>query len=188
MNKPTVERRRKRLRLETNQYPFVASYFITISCADWTGYFGYVEHRTMHLSEFGKIAHAEWEWIISRFKNVEPDVFQVMPDHFHALIHVNGSINFMAETKLCHDESSAPKKHGETFYEIPDISKIIGAYKSRVATECLKFHKRQAAGKSITPFLGKIWHRSFYGRIITSSLELRNTRDYIRDNPKKWNK
>ncbi len=42
----------------------------------------------MELNEYGKIADIESAKLIDRFSNLEPDVFQIMPNHIHAIVAI----------------------------------------------------------------------------------------------------
>jgi REP element-mobilizing transposase RayT len=48
--------------------------------------FGNIENDIMHLNEYGQIASNEWLKLTNRFPNMQMDVFQIMPDHMHAII------------------------------------------------------------------------------------------------------
>ena len=62
------------------------------------------------------------------------------------------------------------------------VGDIIGAYKSLVASEILKYYKSQNI------FMGKIWHRNYYDHIIRDEENYSRIVDYIRDNPLNWEK
>jgi REP element-mobilizing transposase RayT len=64
----------------------------------------------------------------------------------------------------------------------PYVGQVIGAYKSRVATACLRYHKENQAGT----WLDKIWQRSFYDNIIRDERAFRNITRYIINNPARW--
>ena len=38
----------------------------------------------------------------------------------------------------------------------------------------------------IEPFTGKLWQRNYYEHVIRDEVELNNSRQYITDNPTKW--
>ena len=66
----------------------------------------------------------------------------------------------------------------------PTLGQIIGAFKSRVETECLKWFKQNHPGER----MGKIWHRSYFDIIIRDAIAFRNITWYIINNPKNWRK
>lgn len=185
--------RRKKLRLR--HYPTSAFYFITICCSDRKQLFGEIIDHQITLSEFGKLALENWFSTLEKFSNVDHDIIQIMPDHMHAVLFINGSVklkkdsskasansNFAAHESIQNTHSHLEKK----CHPVPEISKIIGAYKSFVSNNCLKLFKEQNSNTSTQLRLGKIWHRSFWERVIRDEKELNNVRNYIKNNPSNW--
>ncbi|MBL7897029.1 MAG: hypothetical protein JNJ99_00750 [Crocinitomicaceae bacterium] len=128
----------------------------------------------MIYSEFGMIAERIWIQMFTEAFRAENIIFQVMPDHFHALIYLEKR------------KDKSEKKYGDKNYENPEISNFIGAFKSRVSVECLRAHKQKYASEENTPHLGKIWLRSFHERIIRNQNQYENVYAYIKNNPAAW--
>ncbi|MBK9191433.1 MAG: hypothetical protein IPM77_07910 [Crocinitomicaceae bacterium] len=165
---------RKRLRLPTEKYPQASWYFVTLCCYKRQHFFGKIENGQMIYSEFGVIAERIWTQMFFEVFQSENIIFQFMPDHFHALIYLEKR------------KSGADKKCADGYYENPEISNFIGAFKSRVSVECLRAHKQKYASVEKTPYLGKIWLRSFHERIIRDQRQYENVYAYIRNNPMAW--
>lgn len=85
---PQIHHRRS-IRLKGYDYSQVGLYFITICCEDREYRFGNIENDKMILNEYGTIAYNEWIKLTERFSNFELDVFQIMPNHMHAIIALN---------------------------------------------------------------------------------------------------
>ena len=85
---PQIHHRRS-IRLKGYDYSQVGVYFITICCKDRKYRFGKIENHEMTLNEYGTIAYNEWIKLTERFSNFELDVFQIMPNHMHAIIALN---------------------------------------------------------------------------------------------------
>lgn len=51
--------------------------------------FGNIENDEITLNEYGTIAYNEWIKLTERFSYFELDVFQIMPNHMHAIIALN---------------------------------------------------------------------------------------------------
>ena len=64
----------------------------------------------------------------------------------------------------------------------PSLGQIIGAYKSSVSTECLRYHKENAPGV----WLDKIWQRNYDDRMIRDAKMWKNVTQYIINNPENW--
>lgn len=85
---PQIHHRRS-IRLKGYDYSQEGLYFITICCKDRKYRFGKIENHEMTLNEYGTIAYNEWIKLTERFSNFELDVFQIMPNHMHAIIALN---------------------------------------------------------------------------------------------------
>ncbi len=79
---------RKSIRLKGYDYTQDGFYFITICCQYRLHRFGQVQNGEMHLNEYGKIAHDEWEKLPERFPNIQLGAFQIMPNHMHGIIEI----------------------------------------------------------------------------------------------------
>jgi REP element-mobilizing transposase RayT len=77
-------------RLQNWDYGWDAAYFVTICTANRELFFGDIMDDKMRLSPVGIIADIMWHEIKNHAKNVELDVFQVMPNHIHGIIVLNG--------------------------------------------------------------------------------------------------
>ena len=91
-DKPTYNpqiHHRHSIRLKGYDYSQAGLYFITICCEDREYRFGKIENDEMTLNEYGTIAYNEWIKLTGRFSNFELDVFQIMPNHMHAIIALN---------------------------------------------------------------------------------------------------
>lgn len=163
--------RNNSLRLKTHDYTRSASYFITLCCHNREWRFGHVHKQKMNANEFGRIIEDTWTDIPDRHSSVELGDFQVMPDHFHAIIHIR---------------TSTYKRRKNGSISKISLSEIIGEFKSISANKCLELHKRNSLHIEQIPYLGKIWQRNYYDCIIWDEQSLKCISRYIRNNPKKW--
>jgi hypothetical protein len=85
---PQIHHRRS-IRLKGYDYSQAGLYFITICCENRKYRFGKIKNEKMILNEYGTIAYNEWIKLTERFSNFELDVFQIMPNHMHAIIALN---------------------------------------------------------------------------------------------------
>ncbi len=153
----------KQFRLPYFNYSSTGIYFITICTKNRVDFFGKIEGGSMILSEIGKIAEDCWIKIpeISTFASL--DQFIDMPDHVHGIIHINNP-----------DENSLLIKR-EFKIRPRSISTVVSGFKSAVTKRC----------HSIDPAL-IIWQSRFFERIIRNEYELHNVREYIINNPIRW--
>jgi len=82
---------RRSIRLKGYDYAQAGAYFITICCQNRECRFGTIENDQMMLNEYGQIAYDEWMALPERFANCSLDVFQIMPNHMHGIIVLDGA-------------------------------------------------------------------------------------------------
>ncbi len=194
---PHIHHRRS-IRLKGFDYSQAGLYFITICCQDRFCHFGHVENDAMILNEYGQIAFDEWMKLPERFPNFELDVFQIMPNHIHAIISLTNPADaaaVRATLAVAHDgdavvpigDTVAHDTIGAGVNPAPTgtgtgtgVSDIVGAYKSLVSNGCLKIFK------SKNEMMGKLWQRNYYEHIIRNEQSYQRIAEYIMNNPIKW--
>jgi REP element-mobilizing transposase RayT len=185
---PEIHKRRS-IRLKGYDYSQAGLYFITICCENRICRFGKIENNEMILNEYGIIAYNEWVKLAERFQNFELDVFQIMPNHIHAIIALNDTVR--ATLAVAQNDAVAPVRVSLVDTQndaviragaspAPTISDIVGAYKSLVSNACLKIYK------SKNETMGKLWQRNYYEHIIRNEKAYENIANYIINNPAKW--
>jgi REP element-mobilizing transposase RayT len=185
---------RRSIRLRGYDYSQQGAYFITLCLQNRRHLFGRVHNKTMLLSAMGQIAHQHWVQLTERWPHLELGEFQVMPNHFHGVLIVGVPVGVpLAGTQtpdadpagepLAGSQERAPARGAPTAATgAPTIGEIIGAYKSLVATDCLKLFKKEYPGKQ----LGKFWQRDYWEHIIRDQRAFDNISRYIVQNPAKW--
>ncbi len=172
---------------------------------------GALLHPSVELSDVGQIVSEQWFELKNRYPRIELDQFIVMPNHIHGIIIINAEqaeqspapttectrcTNTRAEqspapTTECNrgtdtraEQSPTPTtectRGTDTQVEqspAPTIGAIICAYKS--ITTRLANKKHNAPGRII-------WQRNYYDHVIRDESDLLNIRQYIQDNPFKW--
>jgi|694.fasta_scaffold63943_3 putative transposase len=132
-----------------------------------------------NLSPLGKIVEEVWFGLPDYFENIILDEFVVMPNHFH------GIITFL--------DVQVRKSNGKNV----DLSAIISSFKSysqkRIRDwvgETSVFPEDSKNGgiePAPTNFnYHKIWQKSFYDHVIRNEKDLDRIREYIQNNPLKW--
>src|SRR5690606_24608024 len=108
-------------------------------------------------SEPGRMVSATWAEMPGRFPRLQIDVWVVMPNHFHGILHLLGG----------------------AFEARRTVGAIISAFKS--ITTVRYVHGIRACGWP--PFHRRLWHRNFPARILRTPAALAATRRYIELNP-----
>ena len=98
-------------RLQSWDYGWNAAYFVTICTAHRECCFGDVADGKMHFSTLGQIANNIWEEIPRQFPYAELGEYQVMPNHVHGIIVINGNsgrdaINRVSTPRIAETDAS----------------------------------------------------------------------------------
>ena len=191
---------RKSTRLSGYDYSAAGWYFVTICVHDWEYLFGKIAAEQMVLNEFGQIVEQEWLRTPKIRLNVGLEEFVVMPNHFHGILVIEYSMK-----NDNHDDGRgvksggrgvksgdrgvksgdrgvmhyAPTATGTTQLKSPSqtLGAIVRGFKSAVTKQINEIRKTPGQ---------PVWQRNFYDRIIRNDRELFNIRQYIINNPMKW--
>ena len=166
---------RRSIRLKGYDYSQAGLYFITICCSNHVCLFGEVVNGEMVLNEYGTIACNEWLNTPNIRKNVELDVFVIMPNHIHGIIILNGRGELHSPHNVITDN-----KWGECDSPLRGPSNNIGAivrgYKSSVTKQL-----------NLLNFGCTVWQRNYHEHIIRNQKSYKTIAEYIVNNPSKWN-
>jgi putative transposase len=176
---------RKHNRWSGFDYNQSAYYFITICINYRRELLGIISDGKMILNNYGQIVEKYIKEIPNHYKDVEIDIFAIMPNHVHLniLIKGNNPVGVPVGTEHC----SVP-----TFTDLSFIDTPTGAQKSfkrfGLLSKIVKSFKEMTVKQTHKQF-GDYkfkWQRSFYDRIVRDEAELYFVREYIKNNPAKW--
>jgi REP element-mobilizing transposase RayT len=155
-------------RLAGWDYRSAGYYFVTICTHDRACYLGEIRDGTMLLSHQGEIVAEEWRQTGILRGNVILDEWVIMPNHFHAIIAIT------ADFAPCLDVKPPLVCLGVTGLKSGSLGAIINQFKS-VCTKQIR-----AAGHDFG------WQARYYEQIIRDEKSLHGIREYIVNNPLKW--
>ena len=162
----TPRYRRASLRLPWWDYSQAGWYFVTMCTQDRRCVLGEIVEGEVVLLPAGLVVEEEWRRTATIREHVNLDEFVIMPNHLHGIVVVNEG-----EGKTPHRGVSTKKAHLK-----PDsLGSIMGQFKS-VCTKRIR-------GSGFGPFG---WQPRFYEHIIRDESSLETIRQYIVDNPAKW--
>ncbi|MCK4225842.1 transposase [candidate division WOR-3 bacterium] len=124
------------------------------------------EDRILNLKNRGirGVVEGAWLKIPEHFDNVELDNYVIMPNHFHGIIRIVGVRFIEPETKK------------GVINHAPTLGEIIRWFKGRA-----KFEIGERYDKDFK------WQRNYYDHIIRNENELAKVREYVINNPYRWN-
>ena len=169
-NATTERSGRRSIRLRDYDYSQFGAYFVTICTHDRACIFGNIVDGEMCLNAIGEITAEEWTKSERVRGEIELDEWIVMPNHLHGIVWIthnsdNRNVGATGRSPL----PSGPKPRS--------IGAMVAGFKS-------------AATKRINTILGTpgapVWQRNYYEHVIRNEDALDRIRQYIRDNPSKW--
>lgn len=189
---------RRSIRLPGYDYSEYGYYFVTICTYNREPIFGEIVGGEMKLNNVGKIVLEEWNNNANIRKNIELDIFTIMPNHFHAIIKINGPVGAYghppnAATAYGHTPIYANTNKNERAYintpnERAYINTPLRSPKNNLGAIIRGF--KSATTTKINTLLNTpgvpIWQRNYYEHIIREENELNNIRQYILENPHSW--
>jgi REP element-mobilizing transposase RayT len=136
----------------------------------------------MIINDFGRIAYDEWLNTFQIRSNVELDKFVVMPNHIHGIMIINcrGVWPYAPTLGLQYNRGMGISQcHPTAEFRSPSqtIGAIVRGYKSAVTK---KINTLRNTPKM--PF----WQRAYYEHVIRNEDDLNQVREYIINNPLKW--
>ena len=175
---PNVLRRRS-IRLKDYDYSQQGAYFITMCIHGRECILGDIVDGNSRLNQFGNFVKEEW----LRTEQIRPEItmdeFQIMPNHMHGIIVINpvgATRRVVQKYRATHPKQGDPpgRPYGPA---ARSIGAIVGQFKSIVTKRINLLRK--------TP-LTPIWQRNYYEHVIRDEENLNRIRQYIIDNPVKW--
>ncbi len=183
---------RKSIRLKGYDYSQAGLYFITICIQNREMLFGKINNDKLQLNDAGKMVAEIWNEIPNRFTNIKLYEYVIMPNHFHCIIQIVpvGATLVVAlnEKTVAHNKNVViPNEKGQPQGIAPTkktVGNVIGAFKSITTNEYI----RGVKNKNWYPFNKKLWQRNYWDHIIRNEKSFYNISEYIKNNPKNWNK
>jgi REP element-mobilizing transposase RayT len=170
-------------RLRDYDYSAAGAYFVTICTQGRECLFGEVIDGAMVLNDAGRMVLGMWRALPERFPNVATDEFVVMPNHVHGIILLNDR---RGEPRVRPISGFGMKQgdHKDRPYGTGDFSlgRVCQAFKSLTTVE----YVRGVKDYQWPSFPGRLWQRNYFERVIRDEGELGAIREYIRNNPLKW--
>ncbi|MCF8371544.1 MAG: transposase [Bacteroidales bacterium] len=200
---PNIHHRRS-IRLKGYDYSRAGLYFITICTQHMACLYGKIIDDEMILNDAGKMVEKWYHELENKFPDIECDEFVVMPNHFHCIIEKNTKSNVHVGATLCGcpiDERPIDERpidarpidarpiDGPTYG--PDNKKYnatIGDTMDWFKTMTTNEYIRGVKTLGWKRFDKKLWHRNYWEHIIRDQKSYETISEYIRNNPKNWNR
>jgi len=167
----------KSARHPNHDYSSNGVYFITICTLNKNKFFGKIIDNKMKLSKKGKIAENHWKEISKHYSQIYLDDFVIMPNHIHGLIKIkNVETTNLGVSNIDTNLLNNKNLIGLEKWKISLIVKIINQFKRTTTIEM----------KNKNLFFG--WQSRFFDEIIKDEKHYWTIKNYIKNNPKNWEK
>jgi len=123
--------------------------------------FGEIVDGKMGLNRYGEMVLAHWRNLPNHHPYVELDAFVVMPNHVHGIVVIRDVGSRLEPTSA----------------KLTKLSEIVRVFKTSSSRRINKMR-----GMPGIP----VWQRSYWERVIRNEGELNKAREYIINNPLKW--
>ena len=147
-------------------------HYVTICTKNFRNWFGEIKKGKIILNDLGKIVEEEWLKTMEIRTNVDLDYYVIMPNHFHGNIII---MDVETSRRDVLKENETGQRPVSTQLKPNSLGSIIGQFKS-ICTK--RIHK--------LGFSEFQWQPRFYDHIIRNEEDLSRIREYIQNNPLKW--
>lgn len=183
MAEPTKHRCRS-IRLKDFDYARAGACFVTVCVRNKECLLGEIIHGELAMTTLGTVVQSIWDDLPHYYLNIDVDAFTIMPNHVHGIIILGEDITRSAGAgpRACpseHRQKGQPRGAAPTKMSLPDV---VHRFKSLTTTRY-----RQAVAEHISrPSPGRLWQRNYYEHVIRNENKLNRIRQYVVDNPLKW--
>ena len=175
-----IKQRRRAIRLRDYDYEQAGAYFVTICTQERACLFGVIQDDKICLNDAGRTIEKWWFELNRKFPMVETDEFVVMPNHFHGVVIIT-DVPVGADLRVGPvPEGEHPTQQGA--HAGAPLQAVIQWFKTMTTNEYIRGVKTA----SWPSFNGRLWQRNYYEHVIRDDQSLNRIRQYIVDNPARW--
>ena len=173
---PNLHHRRS-LRLKNYDYSQAGAYFLTICAYKHQTLFGKIIDGKMQLNQLGEVLAEEWERSAQIRQEIDLDYSVIMPNHLHGIVIINN----LGTNKHVGVNGRSPSGNALRM-KSHSISSLMTGFKSAVTKRInrIRYHGEQLTAPA------PVWQRNYYEHIIRDETSLNQHRQYIIENPLKW--
>ena len=185
MNYDPDKHNRRSIRLKGYDYSQSGAYFVTVVTQDRARLFGEIVDGKTLLNDAGRAIEHWWFELKHKFPTVETDEFVVMPNHFHGII-VMVDVPVGADLRVGPDSegarTGAPLRAPAFAPRRVPLPTVVQWFKTMTTNE----YVRRIKTLGWIPFHRRLWQRNYYEHIVRDDVSLNRIRQYILDNPARW--
>jgi putative transposase len=166
---------RSSIRIKDFDYGNPGYYFVTICSYEKRCLFGRARQGLIELSDIGIMIQFLWENIGILNRHVELDEFVIMPNHLHGILRLSDQHRASNPTEGMAVPCPYSSSRQINSTKPGSLQTIIRSFKG-ACTKGARFHH----------LADRVWQRGYHEHIVRKEASLMKIRQYIRDNPTKW--
>jgi putative transposase len=163
---------RKSIRLKGYDYSTPGYYFVTICTHKRENILGEINNGILSLTALGKLAEYTWYDLPNHNSHIGLDEFVVMPNHIHGIIIIND--NMVNSAGAGSEPAPTDITIKNKYHSLPEIIRQFKTFSARRINEKRKVKSRP------------VWQRNYFEHVIRNNNSLNQIRQYIKNNPLKW--
>ncbi len=170
---------RHSIRLKDYDYTQTGGYAVTICVQNKECRFGHIEDSEMYMNAAGLMVEKWWLRMAENYENIVLDEYRVMPNHFHGIIFImDVGADQSVRPPYKQEEKTANLQEGKHV----GLPLQIQWFKTMTTNEYIR-----GVNESRWPtFIKRFWQRNYYEHVIRDERDLNRIREYIVNNPLKW--
>jgi putative transposase len=177
MKSDSKDHHRRSIRLKDYDYAQPGGYFVTIVTQSRKCLFGEIVEAEMRLNDAGRIIQTAWDDLPNHYANVEIDTFVVMPNHIHGIVVLVG-----AGPRARPGADGQPQGVAPTIKTSLSLPDVVHRFKTLTTKQYIDGVKQYGWRH----FAGRLWRRNYFEHVIRDDSSLNRIRQYILDNPARW--
>ena len=158
-------------RLQDFDYARAGAYFLTLVLEGRPHLMGEVAEGEMSLKDAGRVVADCWTDLPNHYPHVRLDAFVVMPNHVHGVLILSEENGIGLNDEVKAGLKPAPTKR----HAVPEVVRGFKTFSARCVNK-----SRRTLGCAV-------WQRNYYEHVIRDDRCLDRIREYIVDNPRRWN-
>jgi len=178
-------------RLKNWDYSNPGIYFVTICTLNHNKFFGKIENNGLIYSQKGMLAYKCLINIPIHFENIKLIDYVIMPNHVHILLEFNDI--FIKEKGR-----NVVNKSRDVIGKSRDVINHVSTKTEKMQEKCpmkkfnlgtvIRWYKAKATKEIRDKNLFFAWQSRYYDEIIFDQKRLKQVVNYIKNNPKNWEK
>ncbi|MEI6212920.1 MAG: transposase [Desulfuromonadales bacterium] len=184
---------RHSIRLKDYDYSQAGAYFVSLCSWQRECLFGYIVDGEMRLNDLGQVVESVWCGLARHFISLDLDQHVIMPNHFHGILQINDTVIKDNVGAIARPHRASPgfdddSGKGEAGVALASPLLLHGTVSGSFAAAIQNF--KSVSTRKINKIRQNpgcpVWQRNYYERVIRNDSELDRAREYIINNPLKW--